>query len=202
MLAAGGTGEARRQEVIVGERTVLGRAALAALLDSLGAITVGGADGGDGLVRLAAAHPQAIIVTDLALLGAAPVPADRLILLTADAGQASLASDTVQQAAGLVLRSSGPTHLAACLAAVAAGQRWHDPTRPDRHPTLARLTPRERDIVRLVARGARNRTIADSLAITEGTVKMHLHNIYAKLGLECRTQLATDQRLRALQVTD
>lgn len=52
------------------------------------------------------------------------------------------------------------------------------------------LTPRETDVARLVAAGQRNRTIAATLGISEGTVKMHLHNVYAKLGLESRTQLA------------
>jgi two-component system nitrate/nitrite response regulator NarP len=59
------------------------------------------------------------------------------------------------------------------------------------------LTRRERDVARLVASGKRNRDIANELGISEGTVKMHLHNAYAKLGLESRTQLAMDERLRA-----
>ncbi len=52
------------------------------------------------------------------------------------------------------------------------------------------LTPRERDIARLVAAGQRNRAIGYALGISEGTVKMHLHNVYVKLGFESRTQLA------------
>ena len=58
------------------------------------------------------------------------------------------------------------------------------------------LTRRERDVARLVATGQRNRAIASMLGIAEGTVKMHLHNIFAKLGLESRTQLAMDERVR------
>ena len=57
-------------------------------------------------------------------------------------------------------------------------------------PAAAPLTPRERDVARLVAAGQRNRLIAATLGISEGTVKMHLHNVYVKLGLESRTQLA------------
>ena len=48
------------------------------------------------------------------------------------------------------------------------------------------LTPRELEIVRLVAEGLRNREIAERLTITEGTVKIHLHNIYEKLGVSGR----------------
>jgi DNA-binding CsgD family transcriptional regulator len=63
-----------------------------------------------------------------------------------------------------------------------------------RTPLLPGLTPRERDVARLVTAGQRNRAIAATLGISEGTVKMHLHNVYAKLGLESRTQLAMSTR--------
>jgi DNA-binding NarL/FixJ family response regulator len=45
------------------------------------------------------------------------------------------------------------------------------------------------EIVRLVARGLRNKEIASRLSITEGTVKVHLHNTYEKLGLGGRLEL-------------
>jgi len=51
------------------------------------------------------------------------------------------------------------------------------------------LTPREIEIVRLVAKGHRNRAIAERLFISEGTVKIHLHNIYEKLGVDGRLEL-------------
>lgn len=103
-----------------------------------------------------------------------------------------------------VLLSTGPVaSVRACLDAVAGGDQWLDPAvtkvvldRVGRAPTPT-LTKRERDVAELVAAGKRNRTIADTLGISEGTVKMHLHNVYAKLGLESRTQLAMDVRARA-----
>lgn len=55
---------------------------------------------------------------------------------------------------------------------------------------LASLTPRERTLVRLIAQGQRNRDIAQSLGITEGTIKVYLHALYQKLGLDNRTELA------------
>ena len=55
---------------------------------------------------------------------------------------------------------------------------------------LATLAPRERQIAAQVGRGLRNREIADTLAMSEGTVKVYLHTIYQKLGIKNRTELA------------
>ncbi|WP_298171933.1 response regulator transcription factor [Novosphingobium sp.] len=55
---------------------------------------------------------------------------------------------------------------------------------------LERLNQRERRIARLVARGMRNRDIGTELGIGEGTVKVYLHAMYQKLGIENRTELA------------
>jgi DNA-binding CsgD family transcriptional regulator len=52
------------------------------------------------------------------------------------------------------------------------------------------LTDREKDVLRLVARGATNRDIAEELVITENTVKVHLRNILDKLQLRNRQQAA------------
>ena len=51
------------------------------------------------------------------------------------------------------------------------------------------LTPREIELVKMVAQGLRNRAIAERLAISEGTVKIHLHNVYEKLGIDGRLEL-------------
>ena len=52
------------------------------------------------------------------------------------------------------------------------------------------LTARERQIVLVLAEGITNKEIARRLRLTEGTVKVHLHNIYRKLGIPNRTTLA------------
>jgi DNA-binding NarL/FixJ family response regulator len=57
-------------------------------------------------------------------------------------------------------------------------------------PPGGELTEREREILRLIARGASNREISEALFITEGTVKNHVSNILAKLALRDRTQAA------------
>ncbi|MDE2619829.1 MAG: response regulator transcription factor [Sphingomonadales bacterium] len=55
---------------------------------------------------------------------------------------------------------------------------------------FASLTPREKTIVNFIAQGQRNRDIAAALGITEGTIKVYLHALYQKLGVENRTELA------------
>jgi len=57
--------------------------------------------------------------------------------------------------------------------------------------SLPTLTPREEEILTLVARGLPNKEIGDTLGIVEGTVKRHLQNILAKLHLRNRVELAT-----------
>ena len=55
---------------------------------------------------------------------------------------------------------------------------------------MDRLTPRERDIARLVAEGLTNETIGATLGIKHGTVKMNVINIFRKLGINKRSKLA------------
>jgi DNA-binding NarL/FixJ family response regulator len=77
--------------------------------------------------------------------------------------------------------------LLAAPAAPAPGQGAPGPAPPAR---AGPLTPREREVAALVARGLSNRAVARELVITEATAERHLGNIYAKLGLASRAQLA------------
>jgi len=60
------------------------------------------------------------------------------------------------------------------------------------------LTPREIDVLRLVAAGLSNKRIADELGLSEATVRTHVSNILAKLGADDRTQAATEALRRGI----
>src|SRR3954451_7745888 len=129
--------------------------------------------------------------------------ATRVVLLTGSASDEQIAAAVERGAWGLLLKESAPGTLIAYLKAVAAGPRWvpEEGGAPAvRRPAEQRakevrpervLTAREYEIARLVARGLSNKHIARELAISEGTVKIHLHNTYEKLGgVMNRTSLA------------
>jgi DNA-binding NarL/FixJ family response regulator len=64
------------------------------------------------------------------------------------------------------------------------------PAAPPSHPGLAALTPREREVLSLIATGAKNHEIAEILGVSEKTIKNHVTNILSRLNLRDRTQAA------------
>ena len=111
---------------------------------------------------------------------------------------------------GMVLKEQAAQTVVRCVRQVHAGEQWvekHACTRA-LHSLLDReggesaaasvLTPREIQMVRMAARGLRNKEMSDRLAISEGTVKIHLHNIYQKLKVENRVQLTLCAQSRKL----
>jgi DNA-binding NarL/FixJ family response regulator len=70
--------------------------------------------------------------------------------------------------------------------------------RQDDEPHVLRLTPREREILRLVAEGHSNAALAKMLWVTQQTVKFHLSNVYRKLGVSNRTEAARWAQLNGL----
>ena len=103
-------------------------------------------------------------------------------------------------ARGVVLKATAPRVIEDCLRAVHRGETWLTVGGIDLSARLAQrnaaeaelegsLTPRELEVVRLVALGAENQEISDRLAISIGTVKIHLHHVYDKLRLSGRRAL-------------
>ena len=134
----------------------------------------------------------------------------RIVLLTA-----ALEEDDVLEAVrlgvqGVVLKEMSPEMLMECVRKVAAGEQWIERRSLTRaldkmlrreagfRDASAVLTAREIEIVRLAAQGLRNQAIADRLHISEGTVKVHLHNIYEKLGIDGRVALTHYAREKGL----
>jgi two-component system nitrate/nitrite response regulator NarL len=122
----------------------------------------------------------------------------RVVLLTAGIEDPALMEAYALKVDGMVLKNSDPAYLIECLDAVGAGRSWIDPELKDRIARLAdrapaerpALAPRERELIKCVSQGLRNREIAKQLGVTEGTVKVYLHNVFDKLGVKNRTELA------------
>lgn len=134
----------------------------------------------------------------------------KVALLTAELSDDEVLEAVRIGAAAILLKESAPKQLVDAVRAVAAGRTHVDPQMlhraldrsirlEDGVRQVARvLTPREVEVVRLVATGLRNREIAESLSISEGTVKLHLHSIYEKLGVSGRVELTLYARDHSL----
>ena len=130
----------------------------------------------------------------------------RVVLLTASLDDARLLEAFRLGAKGLVLKESAPRLLVQSVRHVANGEEsWNGKAvagalrlmmqrQESAAAVAATLTPRELDVTRMVAEGLRNKEIAGRLAITEGTVKFHLHSIYEKLQIDGRYALITYAR--------
>jgi DNA-binding NarL/FixJ family response regulator len=125
----------------------------------------------------------------------------RAVLLAAELTRGQALDAMRLGVGGIVLKELAPRLLVECVRKVAAGEQWIEKRsfsgvldgllardRATRATTPA-LTAREVELVRLVAGGFRNRAIAEQVGITEGTVKLHIHNVYKKLGVDSRVEL-------------
>jgi two-component system nitrate/nitrite response regulator NarL len=116
-------------------------------------------------------------------------PAVAMVASDESAGDAFLAG-----ARGVLPRESEPARLAAALRAAAEGllvmdpayQRSLLPTRAPSGPDV--LSPRELEVLQLMAEGHPNKIIADKLKISEHTAKFHVNAIFARLGVQSRTE--------------
>jgi len=102
-------------------------------------------------------------------------------------------------AVGYLLKDAPPQELLAAVRSTAEGDSALSPIVADRLMTRVRtprtsLTPRELEVLQLVAAGASNRQIGQDLMLSEATVKSHLVHIYDKLGVRSRTSAVAAAR--------
>jgi NarL family two-component system response regulator LiaR len=171
---------------------------------------VGEAADGEAAVREAERLRPHVILIDLVMpkldgVGAMRelrrrLPDSRVIVLTSFADDERLLGAIRAGAAGYLLKNAEPQEVARAVRAASAGQALLDPavaarvveSIADRDSVAGAesLTPREREVLALIARGRSNKLIARELGISEKTVKTHVGHVLAKLGVTDRTQAA------------
>lgn len=123
----------------------------------------------------------------------------RVLMLTLHDTPEYVRSALAAGAAGFVMKDAGRVELLDAIRTVGAGRtalsadllrRAMEPRLGFQAADLDRLTPRERQVLDLIARGLTNKIIARDLGIGPGTVKAHVEKVIAKLGVADRTQAA------------
>lgn len=194
--------------VLVADDHAVVRAGIVALLSAEPGIeVVGEAADGEQAVELALALRPDLVVMDVRmplLTGDAATArirerADdvRVLVLTTYESDASILSAIEAGASGYLLKAAPAEELIAGVRSVAAGEVALSPAIAAqlvarmRAPAPAVLTPRETEVLRLVAAGLSNRVIGERLHLGEATIKTHLLRTFEKLGVNDRTRAVT-----------
>jgi DNA-binding NarL/FixJ family response regulator len=193
--------------VVVDDHAIV-RSGLEMLLATAEDIDVAGtaADGAEA-VEVAARERPDVILMDLSMPDVdgieatrrivAADPDARVVVLTSFSDNRRILEALDAGAIGYLLKHAGPDEVLGAIRAAAAGGSPLDPkaaralleAQRGRRPAET-LSPREREVLRLVARGLANKAVARRLEISERTVKAHLTNIFAAIGVTDRTQAA------------
>ena len=166
---------------------------------------------GEEAVKAVRKHKPDVLVLDIRMPGTDGLSllremkkaklSTRVVLLTGALDEDELAEAVRLGVRGLVLKEMAPKLLVQCIRQVHAGELWLEKRsvtsalekllqrEAGQREVAQLLTPRDIEIVKQVAAGLRNTEIGKRLFISEGTVKMHLHNIYQKLGVDSRIKL-------------
>jgi DNA-binding NarL/FixJ family response regulator len=202
--------------VVVDDQEVV-RAGFGALLDTQPDFTVVGsaADGAQAIRVCREQHPDVVLMdvrmpvmdgieaTRQITAGAGPDHLPRIIVLTTFDLDEHVYDALSAGASGFLLKEVTAERLFDAVRVVAAGEALLAPAvtrrligefarmrppRPLRPGRLSGLTPRETEVLRLIAEGLSNTEIADRLVVSEETVKTHVSRVLSKLGLRDRTQ--------------
>jgi len=120
-------------------------------------------------------------------------PDARVLMLTTYDGDEDIYRAMAAGASGYLLKSIPSKQLEAAIRAVIEGRQYLPPAVTERlaeRAAFQALTARELEILALIARGLSNKDVARVLAANEFTIKAHVRNILAKLGVETRTEAA------------
>jgi DNA-binding NarL/FixJ family response regulator len=131
----------------------------------------------------------------------AEFPQARIIALSTFAGDEEIHMALEAGALAYLVKTVQPEELVDTIRKAAAGQRHVPPELAARlaaRSPRSHLSPRELEVIKLMIQGKRNREIALHLAITEGTVKIHVSNVLAKLGVTDRTEAVTQALQRGI----
>jgi len=200
--------------VIVDDHPVV-RAGMRTILDAASDIVVA-AEGasGHGALRLVEQHKPDVLALDVNLPDMNGIEVTRqlhrqgaetaILILTVHDDKQTVFGILENGATGYVLKDEALETLADAIRAAARGESWlspavaqqvvrravgKPPAEPHEPPPLP-LTPRETEVLCLLAQGLNNATIAERLVVTKRTVQNHVSNVYGKLGVTTRTQAA------------
>jgi len=202
--------------VLVADDQALVREGLMTLLESAEGIEpVAAAADGEQAIALAARHRPDVVLIDLRMPRLDGVEATRriraaqpgceVVVLTTHADEASILDALRAGARGYLTKDAGIAEIARAVHAAAAGQALLDPlvqerlvaaaaahaparAQAPRAPLPDDLTPREAEVLALIARGLSNAEIAAALVVSEATVKTHVNHLFAKTGARDRAQ--------------
>jgi len=186
------------------------RAALSMMLDGNGIRVVGEAADGEQVPAAVDAHAPDVVLMDIRMPGVngiaateqilAADPAPRVLVLTTFDLDEYVYDALGAGASGFLLKDVAAERLFDAVRVVAAGDALLAPSvtrrlvsefarlRPRRPPALDELTPREIEVLRLLAEGLSNAEVAARLIVSEETVKTHVSRVLLKLNLRDRTQ--------------
>jgi DNA-binding NarL/FixJ family response regulator len=207
--------------VVIADDAVLIREGLVRLLEEFGVEVVAAVGDGDSLIEAVTTHRPDVSIVDVrmppsftdeglraAVAVRAKVPGAPVLILSQYV-EVSYADDLLADARGAVGyllkdRVIDVDEFLTALRSVAAGGTVFDPQvvsqlmiRRRRDDPLATLTPREREVLALMASGISNTAIGRDLVITDGAVEKHIRSIFAKLGLHAED---SDQHRRVRAV--
>jgi len=203
--------------VLIGDRRPVFRAGLRKLLAKESGLTVvGEAEDGQQILKRVRELKPAVLLLEALLAGGVETEFDllrglqrkhknlRVIALTSSEGEEE-AMRSVRRSLAAVLSKRAPfSLLAECVRRVDSGETWPDApltasggipaggsfSSANRSLDASPLSEREKQVVELISQGFKNKEIAERMFISEQTVKNHLHNIFDKLGVSDRLELA------------